>query len=237
MNASVGAESLCFTEVERVAQGWRTRLAGVFASPDMSYLWEFLRSERSAHEQIFPPQEDVFRALNMVDFDDVRVVVLGQDPYHGDGQANGLAFAVHSGVKAPPSLVNIFKEISADLSAPTPKGTSMLGWARQGVLLLNTVLTVRAHQAFSHRGKGWETFTDHVLRELNSHPQPIVFMLWGAPAQQKAKLISNPAHLILTAPHPSPLSAHRGFLGCRHFSKANAFLEASGRAVNWLSID
>jgi uracil-DNA glycosylase len=201
----------------------------------MKSLVEFLNAEIRSGAIVFPPVDQVFRALQLVDKADVRVVILGQDPYHGDNQANGLAFAVSEGVAVPPSLANIFKEIESDLGGGKPRSTALEGWAKQGVLLLNTVLTVRAHEAFSHRDKGWEMFTEAVVRELNACTHPIVFLLWGAPAQKKARLISNPEHLVLQAPHPSPLSAYRGFLGCRHFSKANDFLgEKAGRAIDWL---
>ncbi|MBR4150556.1 MAG: uracil-DNA glycosylase, partial [Firmicutes bacterium] len=167
-------------------------------------------------------------------YSDVKVVILGQDPYHEPGQAHGMCFSVKPGVEVPPSLVNIYKEIHSDVGAPIPKDGYLVRWADQGVLLLNTVLTVRAHQANSHKGKGWEQFTDRVIELLNGREQPIVFMLWGANARAKKALITNPRHLVLEAPHPSPLSAYNGFFGCRHFSKCNAFLEKNGmKPVEW----
>lgn len=220
-----------------VPSGWQRKLAHAFAASSLQNLKIFLHREADAGVVIYPDAAHVLRALRLVDYPDVKVVILGQDPYHGDGQANGLAFAVNPGVKPPPSLKNIFKEISADLGVHPPSGTSLEGWAKQGVLLLNSVLSVSAHEAFSHRGKGWEPFTESIVRALNEHPQPLVFMLWGAPAQQKEKLITNSRHLILKAAHPSPLSAHRGFLGCRHFSQANAFLAHSGRFIDWIQTD
>jgi uracil-DNA glycosylase len=226
----------CRDVSEFLGPGWASRLRGEFESQYIEDLQGFLRTEYQAQKLVFPPKERIFRALQLVDYDAVRVVILGQDPYHGEGQANGLAFAVENGMKMPPSLLNIYKEISSDLGGKPPRDTSLEGWARQGVLLLNTVLTVRAHEAFSHRGRGWETFTHRVVEELNRREESIVFMLWGAPAQQKASVITNPNHLVLKSPHPSPLSAHRGFLGCRHFSQANQFLSRSQRAINWFEV-
>jgi uracil-DNA glycosylase len=222
---------------EHLGTGWKTAIGKAFESDAMRRLRLFLDSEKHAGAQVFPACEDVFRALQLVDLDDVRVVILGQDPYHGDGQANGLAFAVRSGIPIPPSLRNIFKEIASDFASPAPSGTTLEGWARQGVLLLNTVLTVRAHEAFSHRGKGWEELTDEVIRSLNARSRPIVFMLWGSPSQKKELLITNKQHLVLKAAHPSPLSAHRGFFGCRHFSMANSFLRSSGLEIDWFQTE
>jgi uracil-DNA glycosylase len=214
--------------------GWNSRLRDELSRPYMQSLLAFVDGEYNSSQVVFPPRHRVFRALHDIDFADVRVVILGQDPYHDEGQANGFAFAVENGVKAPPSLANIFKEIVADLNVEKPVDTSLVGWAEQGVMLLNTVLTVRAHEAFSHRGRGWEEFSHKVITELNEHERPIVFMLWGAPAQKNASMITNPKHLILKAPHPSPLSAYRGFLGCGHFSKANEFLRANGLTpIDW----
>ncbi|NBW80718.1 uracil-DNA glycosylase [bacterium] len=222
---------------EQVGKGWKTEIGKAFDSDAMRRLRLFLDAEKRSGVEVFPACSDIFRALQMVDLDDVRVVILGQDPYHGDGQANGLAFAVRSGIAIPPSLRNIFKEIASDFECPAPTGTTLEGWARQGVLLLNTVLTVRAHEAFSHRGKGWEELTDDIIRSLNAREKPIVFMLWGTPSQKKELLIANKHHLVLKAAHPSPLSAYRGFFGCRHFSKANAFLRSSGLEIDWLKTD
>lgn len=217
-----------------LSPGWNRRLRSEFSLPYMLTLLQFVEKEYKSTRTIFPPNRHIFRALQEVDFDDVRVVILGQDPYHDDGQANGFAFAVENGVKAPPSLANIFKEIASDLNTEKPCDTSLVGWAEQGVLLLNTVFTVRAHEPFSHRKHGWEEFSRRIITELNQHERPIVFMLWGTPAQEKESIITNPKHLILRAPHPSPLSAYRGFLGCRHFSKANEFLCTQGLSpINW----
>lgn len=217
-----------------LAPGWQAQVGEEFDKPYFESLRDFLRAEYRSGAQVFPPKNLIFAALRAVDFNAARVVVLGQDPYHGPGQAMGMSFAVPEGVPAPPSLKNILKEVHADLGTPVPRGTSLTGWAEQGVLLLNTVLTVRAGEAFSHRNKGWETFTDRIIENLGARAEPLVFLLWGAPAQAKASLVSNPAHCILKAPHPSPLSAHRGFLGCRHFSKANAFLQSVGQpAIDW----
>ena len=217
-----------------LAPGWEARMGDEFSKPYMNKLQEFLRNESRSGAVVYPPNDKMFRALQLVDFDNVKVVLLGQDPYHGAHQAIGMSFAVETPTPAPPSLKNIFKEIQSDLSIPAPRNTELTGWAEQGVLLLNTVLTVRANEAFSHRNQGWETFTDRVITELNSHEQPLVFLLWGSPSQQKAKMITNPNHFILRSPHPSPLSAHRGFFGGHHFSKTNAFLQERNREpINW----
>jgi len=178
---------------------------------------------------IYPDMYDIFNALKYTAFEDVKVVILGQDPYHGPGQAHGLCFSVKPGIQMPPSLKNIFKELETDVGAPMPEIGELTRWARQGVLLLNTVLTVREGSPNSHRPLGWEIFTDRVISLLNDAPEPIVFLLWGANAKAKRSLITNPNHLILTAAHPSPLSAYNGFFGCRHFSRANEFLRAKGR--------
>jgi uracil-DNA glycosylase len=184
--------------------------------------------------QCFPPPELAFNALRSTAYRDVRAVILGQDPYHGEGQAHGLCFSVRQGVDVPPSLQNIYKEIHADLGLPIPSHGELTDWTGQGVLLLNTILSVRAHAPMSHAALGWQTFTDAVIARLNEREQPIVFLLWGSPARAKKALITNPRHLILEAPHPSPLSAHRGFFGCKHFSKCNAFLSQNGmREIDW----
>lgn len=220
-----------------LAPGWQALLQSEFQEPYMEQLRSLLRTECASGHRVFPEKDRIFQALKLVDFDDVRVVILGQDPYHGAGQANGLAFAVNNGTPPPPSLVNIFKEIAQDLAQPAPLHTDLEDWARQGVLLLNTVLTVRENCAFSHRDKGWERFTDKVITCLNQKTTPVVFLLWGAAAQSKAALIKAPPHYILKAPHPSPLSAHRGFLGCRHFSKTNQILEQNHlRPIVWSSL-
>jgi uracil-DNA glycosylase len=222
----------------RLHQSWLDRLRGEFASPYMQELKSFLLAEKAAGKRVFPNGADWFRALDLTPLDAVRVVILGQDPYHGAGQAHGLCFSVAPGTALPPSLVNIYKEIEADL-AIAPAGHGCLEhWARQGVLLLNSVLTVEMGRAASHRERGWERFTDAVVRLVAAKQEPVVFMLWGSYAQKKAAFVDDVArggrHLVLKAAHPSPLSAHGGFFGCRHFSKANAFLEANGLApIDW----
>ena len=213
---------------------WQSLLAGEKEQPYFRKILDFVEKERAAGKIIYPPQKDVFNALKLTPFADVRVVILGQDPYHGPKQAHGLAFSVQPGVPPPPSLQNIFLELKNDLGCIPPKNGFLESWAKQGVLLLNTTLTVEAGKPQSHANIGWQQFTDKVIECLNDHPQGIVFLLWGAPAQQKSRLINPFKHRILTAPHPSPLSAHRGFLGCKHFSKANELLKQLGReAINW----
>ena len=213
---------------------WAGPLNGEFAAPYMAELKQFLLAEREAGKRIFPKGCNWFRALDLTPLEEVRVVILGQDPYHGEGQAHGLCFSVPEGVRPPPSLVNIFKEMKTDLGIdPSPHGF-LEHWAEQGVLLLNSVLTVEMGEAASHRDRGWERFTDAVIRLVNDKREPVVFMLWGSYAQKKAAFVDTSRHLVLKAPHPSPLSAHSGFLGCRHFSKANGFLEAQGqRPIDW----
>ena len=187
---------------------------------------------------IYPPREKVFNAIQTTDLADVKVVILGQDPYHNTGQAQGLSFSVKKGMALPPSLQNIFKELSDDLACPIPRNGDLSPWAEQGVLLLNTVLTVRAHQAFSHRGIGWEEFTDATIEAIEEKEEPVVYILWGSPAQSKRKMIRQKKRLILTAPHPSPLSAYRGFFGSRPFSKCNAYLEKEGLSpIDWRLTD
>ena len=200
-------------------------------------LREFLNEEYKT-ARVFPPKEEVFSALRLTSYEAARVVILGQDPYHGEGQAHGLAFSVKPGVEAPPSLVNIFKELKSDLGCSIPNNGWLVPWAEQGVLLLNTALTVREGEANSHRNHGWEQFTDEVIRKLNEREKPLVFILWGKNALAKEELISNMHHMILRAPHPSPLSASRGFFGCRHFSKTNILLESMGQEpINWQLAD
>jgi uracil-DNA glycosylase len=217
---------------------WREALKTELDSPEMAALRAWLEAERRCGKRIFPDADNWLRALDLTPLDEVRVVILGQDPYHGEGQAHGLCFSVQPGVRTPPSLVNIYKELEADLAiAPAAHG-HLEYWARQGVLLLNDVLTVEMGRAASHKGQGWERFTDAVVRAVAARPDPVVFMLWGAPAQKKAAFVrgvdEGGHHLVLEAPHPSPLSAYRGFLGCRHFSRANAFLEANGqKPIDW----
>lgn len=210
--------------------GWLAVLGDVFEQPFMHQLRQFLLEEKR-HHTVYPPGKDIFAAFRHTPFHQVRVVILGQDPYHGPGQAHGLCFSVRPGVPPPPSLQNIFAEIQADLGIVRPRHGYLTHWADQGVLLLNTVLTVRAGQAGSHQGRGWEAFTDRVIHELNRRQEGLVFLLWGSPAQRKAAGVDRNRHLVLTAPHPSPLSAHRGFLGCKHFSQANAWLTAHGQPI------
>ena len=196
-------------------------------------LQEFLAEERQTH-MVYPPEKDVFNALKYSSLADTKVVIFGQDPYHEPGQAHGMCFSVNKGIAVPPSLINIYKEIETDLGIKPPSHGYLADWAGQGVLLLNTVLTVRAHQANSHRGIGWEQFTDAAIQVLNEQDRPMVFLLWGRPAQMKKSMLNNPKHLILEAPHPSPLSAYRGFFGSRPFSKVNKFLESVGEEpINW----
>lgn len=212
---------------------WNPILRAEFDKPYWPELMQFVAAERAAGE-VYPPHDEVFAALHLTPFADVKVVILGQDPYHGPGQAHGLCFSVNPGVRIPPSLVNIFKELEADLGiAPAPTG-DLRGWATQGVLLLNTTLTVRAHQAASHQGHGWETFTDEVISAVGAREEPTVFVLWGSHARKKRSLVDRSRHTIVESPHPSPLSAHRGFFGSRPFSAANAALEAAGRTpIDW----
>lgn len=213
---------------------WLEPLQTEFDQPYMAELKRFLLSEREAGKRIFPAGANWFRALDLTPLDKVKVVILGQDPYHGPGQAHGLCFSVPNGVRPPPSLINIYKELASDLGISPPAHGFLEQWAKQGVLLLNSVLTVEMGLAASHRDRGWERFTDAVIRLVNARPDPVVFMLWGSYAQKKAAFVDASRHLVLKAPHPSPLSAHSGFLGCRHFSKANAFLEAQGSApIDW----
>jgi uracil-DNA glycosylase len=213
---------------------WLAELGPEFRQPYMQALKEFLRKEKAAGKVIYPAGGDIFNALNTTPFDAVKVVILGQDPYHGPGQAHGLCFSVNKGVRFPPSLLNICKEIQADLGIPMPSHGCLQHWAEQGVLLLNATLTVEQHKAGSHQGRGWERFTDRVIEALNQDREGLVFMLWGGYAQKKGAFIDKDKHLVLTAPHPSPLSAHRGFLGCRHFSQANHWLREHGREpIDW----
>jgi uracil-DNA glycosylase len=213
---------------------WRQALEHEFSSPYMQQLKAFLLAQKQNGKRIFPKGSEYFRALDLTPLTKVKVVVLGQDPYHGLGQAHGLCFSVHPGVRIPPSLVNIYKEMQTDLGISPARHGFLEHWARQGVLLLNSVLTVEEAQAASHQGKGWEQFTDSVIRKVNEECESVVFMLWGSYAQRKAAFVDTARHLVLKAPHPSPLSAHNGFFGSRHFSKANAFLKSHGREpVDW----
>lgn len=216
-----------------IQNDWLEPLKPEFSKPYYAELFKFVKNEYSTR-QIFPPADDIFNAFHLTPLHEVKVVILGQDPYHNDGQAHGLCFSVKPDVAIPPSLVNIYQELHDDLGCYIPNNGYLTKWAKQGVLMLNTVLTVRAHQANSHRGMGWEQFTDAAIRILNEQDRPLVFILWGSPAQKKAQMLNNPKHLILKAPHPSPLSAYRGFFGCRHFSQANRFLEEHGETpIDW----
>jgi len=221
----------------KLEPSWLERLQDEFAKPYMTELRGFLLERKKSGAIIYPPGPQIFNALDSTPFNSVKVVILGQDPYHGPGQAHGLCFSVRDGVRPPPSLINIFKEIREDVGADfgqPPMNGNLEPWAEQGVLLLNATLTVERGQAGAHQGRGWETFTDRVISELNQAREGLVFMLWGSYAQKKGASIDRDRHLVLKAPHPSPLSAHRGFLGCRHFSKANTWLEKRGQApINW----
>ena len=213
---------------------WKARVGDWLLRPEMRELSAFLRQRKLAGARIFPPGPQIFAAFDATPFEQVKVVVLGQDPYHGFGQAHGLCFSVQPGVPVPPSLLNIYKEIESDLGLPRPDHGCLLPWAQRGVLLLNAVLTVEEGQAGAHQGRGWEGFTDHVVDVLNRQREGLVFLLWGSYAQAKGKVIDPRRHKVLKAPHPSPLSAHRGFLGCRHFSAANDYLRSRGLApVDW----
>lgn len=212
---------------------WNPVLRAELAKPYWAELQAFVDAER-AHHQVYPPPDEVFAALHLTPFAEVKVLILGQDPYHGPGQAHGLCFSVRPPVAPPPSLENIFAELHTDLDLPVPRHGSLRHWAEQGVLLLNATLTVRAHQAGSHQKKGWETFTDQVIRAVNDKPERVVFILWGSFARQKRALITGPQHTVIESPHPSPLSAHRGFFGSRPFSRANqALVEAGREPVDW----
>ena len=217
--------------IGRLPECWRTALAAEFAAPYFAELQAFVAAQRAAGE-VFPPSGDVFNALELTPLDQVRVVILGQDPYHDDGQAHGLSFSVRAGIRPPPSLRNIFKELEADVGIVPPASGSLEAWARQGVLLLNTVLTVQAHAPHSHRGRGWERFTDKVIACVNARPG-MAFLLWGKPAQMKAAAI-DARHLVIQTAHPSPLSARRGFFGSRPFSQVNAYFRARGEPeIDW----
>jgi uracil-DNA glycosylase len=216
-----------------ISNDWAEYLRPEYKKPYYKELYLKINEEYRTH-QIFPPADDIFNAFHLTPLENVKAVILGQDPYHNDGQAHGLCFSVKPPVAPPPSLVNIYQELHDDLGCYIPNHGYLNKWAEQGVLMLNTVLTVRAHQANSHRGIGWEEFTDAAIRILNQQDRPIVFILWGRPAQMKEKMLTNPNHLILKAPHPSPLSAYRGFFGSKPFSQTNQFLEAHGVApIDW----
>jgi len=218
----------------KLHSSWRERLGSEFAQPYMAELKRFLLAERERGKRIFPKGANWFRALDLTPPEEVRVVILGQDPYHGPGQAHGLCFSVPRDVQPPPSLVNIYKELESDLGIKPARHGFLEHWAKQGVLLLNSVLTVEMGRAASHRDRGWERFTDAIIQQVNQRAEPVVFMLWGSYAQKKGAFVDASRHLVLKAPHPSPLSAHSGFFGCRHFSKANGFLQAKGlQPVDW----
>ncbi|UZD22431.1 uracil-DNA glycosylase [Algoriphagus halophytocola] len=217
----------------RIEASWQEALKDVFDSESFAKLISFVKDEYSS-ANVFPEGRDIFNAFDYCPLDQVKVVILGQDPYHGPGQAHGLSFSVKPGVPFPPSLQNIFKEIQSDLGKEFPENGDLTRWAKQGVFLLNAALTVRAHQAGSHQNRGWEEFTDQVIKTISDSRQHVVFMLWGAFAQKKVKLINQDRHLVLKAPHPSPLSSYRGFFGCKHFSQANSYLLENGRqAIDW----
>ena len=216
-----------------IANDWLEPLKPEFSKPYYKKLYQTVNEEYRTH-QIFPPADDIFNACALTPLHEVKVVILGQDPYHGEGQAHGLCFSVKPDVEIPPSLVNIYKELQDDCGCEIPNNGYLTKWAKQGVLLLNTVLTVRAHQANSHRGIGWEEFTDAAIRVLNEQDRPMVFILWGRPAQMKKSMLTNPNHLIIESPHPSPLSAYRGFFGSRPFSRTNKYLKEHGlKEIDW----
>lgn len=217
-----------------ITNDWDDALKPEYKKPYYRDLYNKINEEYASGRTIYPPADEIFNAFHLTPLSEVKCVIIGQDPYHGEGQAHGLCFSVRPQVDIPPSLVNIYKELNDDLGCYVPNNGYLVKWAKQGVLLLNSVLTVRAHQAFSHQGLGWEQFTDAVINILNEQDRPIVFLLWGKPAQQKAAKLNNSNHLILKAPHPSPLSAYRGFFGCKHFSMANEFLQEHGlEPIDW----
>ncbi|MDE0452427.1 MAG: uracil-DNA glycosylase [Gammaproteobacteria bacterium] len=220
-------------------ESWKTPLLPEFEKPYMRQLREFLVAEKRSRKVVYPKGSEIFAALNLTPLPDVRVVVIGQDPYHGPNQAHGLCFSVRPGVPRPPSLENIFQEVSSDVGGELPPGHGcLIPWAKQGVLLLNSVLTVVRGRAGSHQGRGWETFTDRVVEVIRDQRESVVFMLWGSYAQRKGALVDTRRHLVLSAPHPSPLSATRGFFGCRHFSSANRYLQARGfDPIDWFAVD
>ncbi len=217
----------------KIAQSWKTHLQSEFEKPYFTNLVNFVKSEYKTHT-VFPPGNEIFSAFDHCSFEDVKVVVIGQDPYHGPGQANGLCFSVRDGVRKPPSLVNIFKEIASDIGNEIPESGNLERWAQQGVLLLNATLTVRANTPGSHQNKGWEEFTDAVIKVLSDKKDKLVFLLWGAYAQNKGAIINEEKHLVLKSAHPSPFAAHRGFFGNKHFSKTNTYLKEKGRIpIEW----
>ena len=216
-----------------LATGWESVLAEEFKKPYYKELYTFVKNEYES-KVVYPPSNEIFTAFNLTDLSDVKVLILGQDPYHEPGQAHGLSFSVKPGIQIPPSLLNIYKELQDELGLYIPNNGYLTKWASQGVMMLNTVLTVRAHNANSHKGMGWETFTDAAIKALNDMDKPVVYMLWGSNAQSKEKMLNNPKQLVLKAPHPSPLSSYRGFFGCNHFIKCNEFLRANGLSeIDW----
>lgn len=220
-------------ETFKIATSWEKCLKQEFSAAYFANLTEFIKEEKKS-QQVYPPDLLIFNAFNQCPFDGVKVVIIGQDPYHGAGQAHGLCFSVPEGIKPPPSLVNIFKELHADIGKEVPRSGNLEHWAAQGVLLLNATLTVRSSTAGSHQNKGWEEFTDAVIRVINEEKSKVVFLLWGAYAQKKGSIIDTQKHLVLKAPHPSPFSAHTGFLGCKHFSQTNAYLKEQGLVpIEW----
>ncbi len=219
--------------IKEITNDWLDEIGSEFRKPYYKELSDFVLNEYK-NNIIYPDSSDIFNAFHLTPLKEVKVVILGQDPYHGEGQAHGLCFSVKPGIKIPPSLMNIYKELKDDLDCKTPNNGYLIKWAKQGVLMLNTVLTVRANQANSHRGKGWEEFTDTVIKAVNKQDRPIVFILWGSPARKKKAMLNNPKHLILEAPHPSPLSSYRGFFSSKHFSKTNNFLKKHGLSpIDW----
>ncbi len=217
----------------KIEESWKQTLANEFEKPYFANLIQFVKSEYAAGT-VYPEGKNIFNAFNLCPLPNVKVVIIGQDPYHEPRQAHGLCFSVQDGVEFPPSLQNIFKEIESDLGTPVPPSGNLERWARQGVFLLNSILTVRAHQAASHANKGWETFTDEVIKQISDKTENVVFMLWGNYAKVKGKVIDTKKHLILNTVHPSPLSVYRGFFGCKHFSRANEYLTAHGKTpINW----
>lgn len=217
----------------KLGNDWDILLKDEFKKEYYLNLREFLKNEYSS-KVIYPDANNIFEALKHTSYNDTKVLILGQDPYHGDGQAHGLAFSVQKGIQTPPSLLNIYKELQSDLGCFIPNNGYLIPWANQGILLLNTALTVRAHEANSHRDKGWENFTDSIIKMLNRREEPIIFVLWGSNARSKKKLIDNKKHYILESPHPSPLSAYRGFFGCKHFSKINEILKSINKEpIDW----
>jgi len=217
----------------KIAPSWKSKLEHEFQKPYFEQIIRFVKDEYQTNT-VYPPGKEIFRAFDCSDYDQVKVVIIGQDPYHGPGQANGLCFSVRDGITMPPSLKNIFKEIYSDLGKPIPKNGDLERWARQGVLLLNATLTVRASSPGSHQNKGWETFTDAVIKQISDQKKNIVFLLWGAYAQKKGEIIDRNKHLVLMSAHPSPFSADRGFFGCKHFSKTNEYLKGNGiKEIDW----